>query len=235
MCTLTYLPLADDNFVMTHNRDEDPARNTSGLHREEIGGHSLIFPRDVAGGTWVAMSEGQRLAFVLNGAYERHQRTPPYRLSRGRMLLDYYRYASAFDFADHYDFEGIEPFTLVIKEPEGLTDIRWDGTRVRCTAVDIFEPQIWSSPTLYDAEMRAERAAWFEAWYAEAIHDREAVLHFHQHGGDPTVYHRLVMNYQDKVRTVSVTSVACDAKASNMRYLNLLTGEVVEDALKAAS
>lgn len=231
MCTLTYLPLSDDSFVMTHNRDEDPARNTSGLHREQIQGQLVVFPRDVAGGTWVAMSDRQRLAFVLNGAYERHERTPPYRLSRGRMLLDYYQYGSSFDFADHYQFAGIEPFTLVIKEPDGLTDIRWDGTVLRCRDLNQYQPHIWSSPTLYDAHMRRERAEWFDAWYTESAHSRDSILDFHQHGGDPSVYHRLVMNYQDRVRTVSVTSVACNAREGSMRYLNLLTNEEVEDQI----
>ncbi|MBK9018424.1 MAG: NRDE family protein [Saprospiraceae bacterium] len=39
---------------------------------------SLIFPRDTAaGGTWIAASDTNRVACLLNGAFVKHKHQPP--------------------------------------------------------------------------------------------------------------------------------------------------------------
>jgi uncharacterized protein with NRDE domain len=52
-------------------------------------GQKLFFPKDTdAGGTWIVMKENGDAAVLLNGAFINHTAEPPYRLSRGIILLD---------------------------------------------------------------------------------------------------------------------------------------------------
>ena len=60
MCTVTYLPHGA-GFVLTHNRDEAPARTALAIDREKREGSNewLIFPRDAkAGGAWMVAVAG---------------------------------------------------------------------------------------------------------------------------------------------------------------------------------
>ena len=99
MCTVTYLPQGNDHFLLTSNRDEMPSRSPRSITVSEFAGQKLAFPRDeMAGGTWLAVSDHNRLACLLNGAFERHDRNPPYRMSRGVMVLEYFTYRDTADF-----------------------------------------------------------------------------------------------------------------------------------------
>jgi hypothetical protein len=52
MCTVTYLPLKDNNFILTSNRDETPLRKTIPPKTYVESGVELIYPKDeLAGGT----------------------------------------------------------------------------------------------------------------------------------------------------------------------------------------
>ncbi|HAD11338.1 MAG TPA: hypothetical protein DCF33_02760, partial [Saprospirales bacterium] len=111
MCTVTYLPLSN-GFILTHNRDEAPARSPKSIVRE--GSPAILFPRDThAGGTWIACSQSGRTACLLNGAFVLHRRQPPYRRSRGLLLLDFFDWKNADDFFAEYDLHNIEPFTFL--------------------------------------------------------------------------------------------------------------------------
>ena len=97
--------------MLTSNRDENAARSPQHLDREEIGpkgasGARLVFPRDTAaGGTWIAASDSNRVVCLLNGAFEKHHHRPPYRRSRGLMVLDFFRFATSVAFFEKYNFK----------------------------------------------------------------------------------------------------------------------------------
>ena len=106
MCTVTYIPQPGGHFVLTSNRDENAARSPQSLDSEVIGAAKLLFPRDTgAGGTWIAASDSNRVVCLLNGAFVKHQHQPPYKRSRGTMVLDFFRFATAESFFENYDFE----------------------------------------------------------------------------------------------------------------------------------
>ena len=88
----------------------------------------LLHPKDArAGGTWLVATNNGTVACLLNGAFKKHHHSPPYRRSRGLMILDAAtQYNSFQNFTQHYDFEGIEPFTLVVCESEKVFELRWD-------------------------------------------------------------------------------------------------------------
>ncbi|MEL6275087.1 MAG: NRDE family protein, partial [Bacteroidota bacterium] len=208
MCTVTYLPYGT-GFILTSNRDEAPHRSPKVLS-ELAGprGQRLYLPRDTSGGSWIVASSSGRVACLLNGAYERHNRHPPYRRSRGLVVLDAFAYETLTAFWDNYDFVNIEPFTLLLIDQGLFLEGRWDGQRVWLTQVEAAQPQLWASATLYDANRRAERKQWFRDWLAD--HDQftvEAIHHFHKTGGVGDRQNDLVMLRPEGVQTVSVSQV----------------------------
>ncbi|MEM6395679.1 MAG: NRDE family protein [Bacteroidota bacterium] len=169
MCTVTYLPTGSGDFVFTSNRDEAPGRSVSELSRDG----RLILPRDQAGGSWIALEQSGCLACILNGAFVKHERHPPYRKSRGMVLIDFFSWSDTHDFWHNYDFTNIEPFTMITVKEGGLAEGRWDGERVHFQFLDHLAPHIWASATLYDEEMRKEREKWWSAFLLEHLETRD--------------------------------------------------------------
>jgi len=68
MCTVTYLPLGNNKFILTSNRDESPTRKTISPTKYDENGVQLIYPKDeIAGGTWIGLSEKNRLVCFFLG------------------------------------------------------------------------------------------------------------------------------------------------------------------------
>ncbi len=208
MCTVTYLPLGGRAFVITASRDEHPGRKTSARpERQRLGEHIVLFPRDgQAGGTWIATSERATLC-LLNGAFRAHPFRPPYRHSRGLVILHYFGYDGTDAFIRRYPTEGLEPFTLVIRDGAGLRELRWDGTRRFTRSLDLGAPHLWASATLYEPAALEKRQRWFDAWLAaHPSPDPAAIRHFHRTAGDGDPRNDLLMR-RENVQTVSLTSV----------------------------
>jgi len=227
MCTVTYLP-REDGFVLCSNRDESPSRGVPELSREVRGQQELLYPRDpLRGGTWLALSSSGRVACVLNGAFVRHRHRPPYRKSRGLVVLESFDYLRLEEFFQGYDLQGIEPFTLICVERGRLWEFRWDGRRRHLKARDAEAPAIWSSATLYPPEIQARREAWFRDWLrGRTDFSAGAVRHFHKHGGEPDPWNGFVMNRHDRVRTVSISCIEAGPKGATFHYEDLLQGQV---------
>lgn len=224
MCTVTYIPQAEHNFILTSNRDEAPSRSPQNITRTEHGGVKLIFPRDAgAGGTWLAASEDSRVACLLNGAFEKHKHLPPYRRSRGLMVLDFFTYHSSPDFAHQYKFEGMEPFTFIMVGNDQLHELRWDEKQVHFKTLDTKEKHIWSSSTLYTKEVKERRKQWFEDWMRRRNDfGIKAIQDFHCCGGEKDEWNGLVMNRFNLVQTVSITNVIKGTERTEMIYNDLI-------------
>lgn len=226
MCTVTFMPLGAQNFILTSNRDEHFSRSPQHISRVRRNEVDMIFPRDSgAGGSWIALSAKGWLACLLNGAFEKHAHLPPYRLSRGILLMDSFDYAEPDIFFNEYDMEGIEPFTLLLVREGALWECRWDGAHRFATELSFDEPHIWSSATLYPAAMREKRAGWFRQWLSRTDSiSPESILELHLKGGEGDPFNDFVMNRDGKVQTVSITQVIRFAGKLEMRYLDLLRG-----------
>lgn len=232
MCTVTYLP-REDGFVLCSNRDEIPSRGVPELSREHRGEQVLLFPKDpLRGGTWLALSSTGRVVCVLNGAFVKHHHRPPYRKSRGLVVLESFDYPRLETFFEGYDLEGIEPFTMVSVEGSRLYEFRWDGQRRHLQPLDAGAPHIWSSATLYPPEIQRRREAWFHSWLqGRSDFDAAAVRHFHKHGGEPDPWNGFVMNRHDRVRTVSISCIEVSRSGATFHYEDLLQGHVQVQSL----
>lgn len=228
MCTVTFIPTGEKDFILTTNRDEQPSRSPEFLTKQIEGDLELLFPRDIgAGGTWVVASNKNRLLTVLNGAFEQHVHNPPYRRSRGLMVLDFFQFSTVEDFFRDYSLRGIEPFTLVIYEEDRLYELRWNGQE---SFINPLHPQsfhIWSSATLYSPDVQARRAKWFWDWLANRDHfNPESVMELHRTGGDGDPETDYVMKRGGMIQTVSITCIAKVNNAIELTYHDLIKDRV---------
>ncbi|MEX0967391.1 MAG: NRDE family protein [Bacteroidia bacterium] len=233
MCTLTYIPGKNGNYRIASNRDEGDARTPSlppGII--EMAGQKLLYPKDPdGGGTWLAISEQGRLACLLNGAFGRHLHQPPYRMSRGLVVLQQFMLPGPCHFYADYPLSGIEPFTLVIVEPKpkiNITEIKWDGSQKHLRWVDPERPQIWSSEMLYDPADIQHRHTLFSDWLKEKTGEPFPLRKFHLFGRDNPEIRGIFKNKSGPVATVSLTSVEIRDKVAAMKHENFLTNSESE-------
>ena len=227
MCTVTFLPLGGQRFILASNRDESRLRPSALPPQPYREGPVLaVYPKDTeAQGTWIASADNGYTLVLLNGAFEAHLRQPPYRRSRGLMVLDFFRFNDVQHFARTYDFTGIEPFTLlVLKEGELLemNELRWDAGQLPLTEVDTSRPHVWSSVTLYPAPVRRQREQWFARWLeGRPEPELDDILQFHRFGGTGDTTNDVRMR-RSEVFTVSITAVTNLNGPVEMLYEDLI-------------
>ncbi len=196
----------------------------------------MIFPQDTsAGGTWIAASSDNRVVCLLNGAFEKHQHQPPYKRSRGLMVLDFFTYPSAPIFFEKYDFEGMEPFTFLMVDDGDLYELRWDEKNIHARHLNNKNYYIWSSSTLYPKEIREQREGWFQEWRKERVDfGLEAIQHFHASGGNGDTWNGFVMNRENRVQTVSITNIVKKESSIELIYNDLLRKNIKMEKVKLA-
>lgn len=223
MCTVTFIPSGGRVFLSS-NRDEKHWRERAKQplpYIRETG--TLVFPKDGnAGGTWIALHENGNAVVFLNGGLVKHEPHPPYRRSRGLVLIDIldslHPYSSFLDM----NLNGIEPFTAIIWDEGELYECRWDGCRKYPSLLDANEAHIWSSVTLYDESVIQKRIRWFEIWVKSRIDfSLDDILNFHQFTGDGDGHNDLLMNRDGKVFTVSITGMELGRNRGLVKYLDL--------------
>ena len=230
MCTVTFIPKGKGDFFLTSNRDEAPHRAARGIQRRD----GLLYPQDSgAGGTWIAASGRDKAAVLLNGAFDLHERMPPYRLSRGLMVLQYFDFAGAEQFISGFEFQGMEPFTLILWDQGALHELRWNDRRLHHKKLDPAKPHIWASATLYSAEYQEKRRQWFRDWLSpNHAPGQEDILHWHRTAGEGDPWNDVVMNRNNVVRTVSITGIAFTGEEILMRFEDLLDGHQQAETTK---
>ncbi|OEK05776.1 NRDE family protein [Roseivirga misakiensis] len=232
MCTVTFLPKGKTGYVLTSNRDETPKRAALAPQGYSIGNTTVYFPKDpLAGGTWIATDKKRFTLCLLNGGFEKHKHQPPYRLSRGQMVLQFFETNNLESFQSQFEFEGMEPFTLVIVESKQdackLDQLVWDGHQLHAKSLDQNQNHIWSSSTLYPEPVRAERSSWFSLWVEERKDFlQDEIMLFHKSGGKGDAWNDFVMNRDEVVKTVSITSIEKTDNDFNLIYEDLIKEKV---------
>ncbi len=226
MCTLTYLPLPN-GYIFTHNRDERMDRPTTPHFVEDIiGGVKVFFPKDLeAQGTWFAFSESNKAACLLNGGSHPHQRKLPYRHSRGLVVLDSFKHASATHFYQGYNFNNLEPFTLLLKDQTGLFQITHDTAQTTINQINSSETQIWSSSMLYTPQVRIKRKHWFDKWrQSNNQFTANGILNFHLQAGDGDSENDLLMSRWGILKTLSVSQISTNHEKAELLYKDFISG-----------
>ena len=225
MCTVTYLPLENDGFILTSNRDESPMRKTIPPKKYLENGVELAYPKDqLAGGTWIGASTRNRLVCLLNGAFKKHERNSYYKMSRGLVVKNILTVTDAVAYIKEFDFNDIEPFTIILVEWNDSLhtyELVWDGFVKHFKKLQQ-EPKIWSSSPLYDPQMKKERKGWFDEWLVKNNkYNQNKILEFHQNTdkGEREITIKMKRLF---VETVSVTSVKKEKNFLEIQYFDIL-------------
>jgi len=223
MCTVSFIPVKD-KFFITSNRDEKLTRKNAVAPCMFIhNGQKLFFPKDAdAGGTWIVMKENGDAAVLLNGAFICHKAEPPYRLSRGIILLDIISSERPSVTFTKINLQDIEPFTLVVLENYCLYEFRWDGAEKYCKQLKVNRPCIWSSTTLYDGFVIKKREQWFASFLNNhPTPTQQDILNFHHFTGDGDKHNDLLMTRDGFYTTVSITGILLTKDRGCIRYIDI--------------
>lgn len=224
MCTVTYIPTTN-GAIITSNRDEHISRGIA-LYPVfySMGNKMLAYPKDSkAGGTWFICNEQGDTGVLLNGAFEKHTPTPPYRKSRGMVLPEIFQNYSPLNAIQHYDLAGIENFTIILWEQGLLYEIKWDGLQLFIKNHAPQKAHIWSSVTLYSGKMISERHGWFESWLqVNQSMTQEDIVHFHSNTGADNKEYGLKISRENAIATSSITSAAIENKKTVFLHKDLI-------------
>jgi len=228
MCTVTFLPLNNDDFILTSSRDVPFSRKKAHFPKGYTeNGMELFYPKDgEAGGTWIGTSNKKRLICLLNGGFKNHKQAEFYAKSRGVIVKDLLKEDDISKACKDIDLKNVEPFTLVIVEWDFhlfLFEFVWDGDQ-KYLRILPNEPRIWSSSTLYSDHMKEMRSNWFEDWISKFKVQsskfkvvKDLILEFHHKAGvgDPKID---VIMKRPKVGTVSITQVSKEGGEIDWSY-----------------
>jgi len=227
MCTVTIIPKGKNDFILTSNRDEAPIRTSLAPDIYSIEDTKMMFPKDeLAGGTWIGVSDKNRLICLLNGGFTFHERKANYRMSRGVVVKDLLASDNVLGPIENYDLDDVEPFTLVIADWNTnlkFFELVWDGTQKHVKELPI-EPKIWSSSTLYSEGMKNERLQWFEDFKAKNELNSKAMMNFHNTAGGDNKDFGVVMD-RHYVKTTSITQVEKTEDIVEMRFNDLQSND----------
>lgn len=163
LCIVSIFSESPGNFILTQNRDESILRPSSDdFQTREIHGRKYTGPVDlVSEGTWIYYTENF-VCCILNGGYENHSHRPPYRMSRGLVILELLKYNSIDQFINAIDLDRIEPFTMIMlnRNSDEKKILVWDEIQKHREDLSGEELIVRSSSTLYsESEKEIHRQA----------------------------------------------------------------------------
>lgn len=223
MCTVSFVPLKD-GFCVTSNRDESINREKAiPPSKYTINNKEIHFPKDPrAGGTWFA-HDSKSCIVLLNGANERHIPQLKYRKSRGLVVLDLISVENPLEEWTAIDLKDIEPFTIILFSVQRLYQLQWNEIKKSTIEFDATQNHIWSSATLYEKEIRDERANWFKNFInTEEKLTNEKLLNFHQFTKGENKEYGLQINRNNTLKTISITQCIISNDNFTFNYIDLL-------------
>lgn len=230
MCTVTFIAKGPNDFILTSNRDEAIDRKTRLPEVYNENGIKMAYPKDeVAGGTWIGVSERKRLVCLLNGGFVAHERKSSYRLSRGVIVKELLAAKDGIKWMEDFDFTDIEPFTIIMiewRENLKLYELVWDGSKKHLKEMNV-KTHIWSSSPLYTQTMKNIRKKWFSEFLNKRKTDSTSLFDFHLNKG---IGNKDVDLQIDRgfLKTVSITQVTKNDDIILMKYRDLKTGNEKE-------
>ncbi|MFZ4544733.1 MAG: NRDE family protein [Saprospiraceae bacterium] len=236
MCTVSFY--RDDNqTIITSNRDEHKDRPLALLPRKVVTGESITYyPIDQqSNGTWFAVKNNGNVLVLLNGAERKHIPNPPYRESRGLVLLDLVNSGNLLQKWNVINLLNIEPFTVIAFVDDQLFQIRWNEVEKKTIKLDTNRSYIWSSATLYSDDIISKREGWFSEFLNQKKGDicADDLISFHTHTQKNDIQNGLVMNRNHSMLTKNITQCAITKNNFTLTHFDLICREksIITDIL----
>ncbi len=224
MCTVIFIPKGDTYFFASL-RDESPLRPVALAPTINGADTNVLSPVDAkAGGTWLGVTAAGSVIILLNGGFEKHAGAKNYRKSRGLIVAGLLQSQSPVESWNLMDMDGIEPYTLVLLNERDLFQLVWDGTNKHSIQLNIREPRIWSSATLYDQQARQYRSQLFHQWMSmNKPVSSHTLLDFFQSFTDSE--NGFLMNRAGRVKTLSYSFIELHAgDTATLSYHDFVAG-----------
>jgi hypothetical protein len=225
MCTVSVIT-GDDQYLLGMNRDEKLSRGKAdGPVATERGQVRMLFPRDVEGGTWIAVNEYGNGFALLNWHAPVDERPASAKSqSRGHVIP---HVASAGSLLEEVEqsltpefFEGMLPFRLIGVFPKEtrLVEWRWNLHALEAMPYD-WAPRHWFSSGLSDQSAEENRGGvCAQAWLEESAGSVEWLRRLHaSHGNGPGPFSVCV--HRESVGTLSYTEIDYRAGKSRLTYI----------------
>jgi hypothetical protein len=216
MCIVSFVQCAD-KAILSFNRDEDPARP---FIAPELDLRTGIFePKDsVSGGTWIGL-KGSKIYCLQNGAEAKHERQPPYALSRGNVLHKLIESDGKLDIDSMLDSLHVEPFTISVFDlgNETIELLIYNGREVIKKNPAYNLDFIQCSSTLYNVEAKQLIQENFTKMLSSTC-EADSILDFHQAykiGG-------IKNNFVPKPATSSIIQFVIDEKSIKCLFIDLI-------------
>ena len=224
MCTLTFIP-KKAGFILTSSRDEAISRRTIGPKKYTLHQQNLIFPKDeLKGGTWLVMGK-KRVICLLNGCEKQFTLKENYTESRGKLVLNHFKFENSEQFQAETSFENVAPFTMVIFNVDfemTIEEISWNGIEKEMQYFNPKSAKIWSSATLYSKEKRKEREIWFSNFLDKNNLAENHLLQFHQEEHTSEAATNILMKRNDGKQTTSISQINVSEHENTFFYHDLL-------------
>lgn len=220
MCTVSFVPLKD-SVLITSNRDESVVRGLTLPTKEYwINNIKSTYPKDEKSvGTWIGYNEYNSIAVLLNGAFIKHESTPPYKKSRGLIITEILSTKNSIETVDKYDFNDIEPFTLILYQNYLLIEFRWDGKELFKKHLSTNACHLWNSATLYSNKIEKNNQLDLKLLLSNTITQKE-ILDFHKSKKYETqLREQSIIN---NIKTLSITQVVFSNEKTEMLYKDLM-------------
>lgn len=235
MCTVSYFKTRD-SIIFTSNRDEKKNREKALFPNTlELEDRLLYFPKDKkASGTWFVIDDKGNAAILLNGAFQKHISNPPYKKSRGIVLLDIVKDKNFLHAFQEYDFSGIEPFQLLVFFDKKLMRLLWDGTVKHQFFLNENESHLLSSKTLYNDSIENERQKDFMRFQMGRNIESGEILNFHkkhQIEKEPEID----LSIKEEYITVSITQLIIKQDRIHFAYHDLTENTIQHTKIEKRS
>jgi uncharacterized protein with NRDE domain len=234
MCTVSFHK-NKDQVIITSNRDENSKRPLALPPRKILLEYTSVFcPIDpLHNGTWFTVNQKGDVLVLLNGAEKKHLSKPPYKKSRGLVLLDIADSTDILEKWQSVDLHFIENFTIVCYMNGKLMQFRWDGTKKSHRNLDENKSYIWSSATLYDQDTIARRERWFHEFLAnkKSVLTGDELFNFHTNTKKEDSINGLIINRDNEMLTKNVTQVIIEPGRFALEHRDLITNDctIIED------
>ena len=228
MCTVSFYK-DNSKVIITSNRDEHINRPSAIPPEKMIFGEKIMYyPKDPkAGGTWFVVNHKGNVYVLLNGAEQKHTPNPPYRKSRGLILLDIINSNNILNGWNLINLSNIEPFTIIAFFDDQLFQIRWNGMEKSLNQLGTNKSYIWSSATLYSEAVISMR----ESWFSEFLnHNKEGIcsndlISFHSITQKNDKLNGLVINRDNSMLTKNITQCEITKDSFTLKHLDLISKE----------